>query len=127
MELWLDGGHNQQGGEVLAKWIAEQSKNKKIYLVCGMIKGKDIKGFINNFAEYITLLTAVTITNEATSQSSDYVSLVAKELKVEAISSPSVELALKTISEHVKVNGNQPALVCICGSLYLAGRVLEVK
>lgn len=92
-----------------------------------MIKGKDIKAFMSNFAEYITLFTAVTITNESTSQSSDYVASVAKELGMDAIGSPSVEAALHTITEHVTSNGKQPSIACICGSLYLAGRVLEVK
>ena len=37
--LWLDGGHNPQGGEVLGNWLAEQAKTHDIYLICGMMKG----------------------------------------------------------------------------------------
>ncbi len=126
MELWLDGGHNQQGGEVLGKWIEQQSKDKKIYLVCGMIKGKDIKGFMQPFSKYISLLCAVTITNEATSQSSDLIAGEASELGIKAKSCASVEEALKLISEHANSNKDQRSMTCICGSLYLSGRVLEI-
>lgn len=161
MELWLDGGHNQQGGEVLGKWLEQQSKHKKIYLVCGMIKGKDTTAFLANFAPYVRLLCAVTIINESNTQSAAVISEAAKNLGMEAQSCVSVEKALQTIADHAKTNGivlpfssctssgvdscakahtssslpsseiklkhyNQPAIACICGSLYLAGRVLEV-
>jgi len=126
MELYLDGGHNPQGGEVLGKWLAQQSPHKKIYLVCGMIKGKDIKQFMAPLAPYVEMLCAVTIVNESNTQPASAITQAAVELGIQAQASESVEKALQTIAAHVKTNGNQPSVTCICGSLYLAGRVLEV-
>lgn len=127
MELYLDGGHNPQGGEVLGKWLAQQAKDKRIYLVCGMIKGKDIKQFLANLAPYAQMLCAVTIVNESNTQPASAIVQAASELGIAAQSSESVEKALQTIAAHVKTNENQPSIACICGSLYLAGRVLEVE
>src|SRR5690606_11845689 len=46
MELWLDGGHNAQGGEVLAGWLKECAA--ETYLICGMVKDKDSKSYLQS-------------------------------------------------------------------------------
>ncbi len=127
MELWLDGGHNPQGGQVLAKWLEEQSKSKNIYLVCGMIKGKDMKEFLRSLAPYAKFLCSVIIREEANSQPAEAVAQAAQSVGITAQSCASVEKALQTIIDHAKTNINQSAIICICGSLYLAGKVLEVQ
>jgi dihydrofolate synthase/folylpolyglutamate synthase len=127
MELWLDGGHNPQGGQVLGKWLEQQSKNKKIYLVCGMIKGKDMKEFLRYLAPYSEFLCSVIIREEANSQPAQAVAEAAQDVGIKAQATASVEKALQTVIDHAKTNGNKPAIICICGSLYLAGKVLEVE
>lgn len=127
MDLWLDGGHNPQGGEILGKWLAEQSKSKKIYLVCGMIKGKDMKEFLASLAPYAEFLCSVIIREEANSQPAEAVAQAAKAVGIKAESCPSVEKALQTAIDHAKTAGNHSAIICICGSLYLAGKVLAVQ
>ncbi len=126
MELWLDGGHNPQGGQVLGKWLEQQSKDKKIYLVCGMIKGKDMKEFLRYLAPYAEFLCSVIIREEANSQPAQAVAEAAQAVGMKAEATASVEKALQTVIDHAKTNGNKPAIICICGSLYLAGKVLEV-
>lgn len=126
MELWLDGGHNPQGGQVLGKWLEEQSKSKKIYLICGMIKGKDMKEFLRYLAPYSEFLCSVIIREEANSQPAQAVAEAAQTVGMKAESCATVEKALQTAIDHAKTSGNQPAIICICGSLYLAGKVLEV-
>ena len=127
MELWLDGGHNPQGGQVLAKWLDGQAKNKKIYLICGMIKGKDMKEFLRFLAPYAEFLCSVIIREEANSQSAEVVAEAAQAVGINAKPAAGIEKALQTLIEHAKSNGNGQALICICGSLYLAGKVLEVE
>lgn len=126
MELWLDGGHNPQGGMILAKWLAEQSKNKKTYLICGMIKGKDMKEYLRHLAPHAEFLCSVIIREEANSQTAEAVSEAAQAVGIKAQPTANIEKALQTLIEHAKTNGNKPAIICICGSLYLAGKVLEV-
>ena len=120
-ELWLDGGHNAQGGEVLAAWLASRPELEK-YLICGMVRGKDSAGFLAPVAKYTKALYAITIPEEATSQSADMLAGAARGVGLEAHVAASIEIALQTIGERAKT----PSIICICGSLYLAGKVLAV-
>ncbi len=123
--LWLDGGHNPQGGQVLAKWLEQQSRDKDIYLICGMIKGKDMKEFLRYLAPYAKLLCSVIIREEANSQPAEAVAEAAQAVGIKALPCPNIEAALHNIAEQVKTE-NKPSIICICGSLYLAGKVLSV-
>jgi folylpolyglutamate synthase/dihydropteroate synthase len=49
--------------------------------------------------------------------------MAAKDAGIKAFSAPTIEKALQTIARHAKT----PAIVCICGSLYLAGKVLATN
>jgi dihydrofolate synthase/folylpolyglutamate synthase len=119
VELWLDGGHNPQGGEVLGAWLKERGI-KNVYLICGMIKGKDPAVYFNFLKPYATELYAIAIPSELQTRRAEEVEAAAKNVGIQAVSAPSIENALQTIAQHVKT----PAIVCICGSLYLAGKVL---
>lgn len=124
-ELWLDGGHNPQGGQILGKWLAEQGKSKNIYLICGMIKGKDMKEFLRYLAPHAKFLCSVIIREEANSQPAEAVAEAAQAVGIKALPCPNIEAALHSIIEQAKTE-NKPSLICICGSLYLAGKVLSV-
>jgi dihydrofolate synthase/folylpolyglutamate synthase len=121
MPLYLDGGHNPQGGEMLAGWCAEQGA--EVYLVCGMVKGKDASAYLKPLASHVKALYAVTIPGESMSRPVAELQAAAKGVGMEAEAAPSVEIALQTIARRAKT----PAIVCICGSLYLAGKVLAVQ
>lgn len=121
VELWLDGGHNPQGGRVLAEWLAQ--RGMKAYFICGMIKGKDTQGFLGPLAPYIAEIHCVTIPGEAQTQPGEQVQMAARGLGVRAFSAESVEKALQSVAERAK----NPAIVCICGSLSLAGKVLAAN
>jgi dihydrofolate synthase/folylpolyglutamate synthase len=118
-ELWLDGGHNPQGGQVLGQWLSEH-KDREIYLVCGMIKGKDSLAFMKPLAPHVRALYAITIPGELYTQASAQIAAAATQAGMEAQTAPSLENALQTIAGRAKT----PAIICICGSLYLAGKVL---
>lgn len=122
VELWLDGGHNPQGGEVLAKWLSQQA-GMDIYLICGMGKGKDTRAYLAPIAPYVKGLYGIAIPSEANSQSAADIESAAKAAGINALAAPSLENALQTIIAHAKT----PALICICGSLYLAGKVLAAN
>ena len=50
-ELWLDGGHNEAGGKVLAEALRDmdESRPKPLVLVMGTFANKDAKGFLGHF------------------------------------------------------------------------------
>jgi dihydrofolate synthase / folylpolyglutamate synthase len=121
MSLWLDGGHNPQGGEMLAQWFREQKQD--VYVVCGMVKGKDSAGYLKSMAPFIRELHAVAIPGEEQSQPAEQLLMAARNTGIRAHAAPDIEKALQTIARHART----PAIICICGSLYLAGRVLAAN
>lgn len=124
-ELWLDGGHNPQGGEVLGAWLAEQAANKDVYIVCGMMKGKDSKEFLRYLAPYTKFLSAIPIPREKDSQNPASVAEAARAVGIAAESAENIEASLQSVAQRINA-AQKPAIVCICGSLYLAGKVLAV-
>jgi dihydrofolate synthase/folylpolyglutamate synthase len=119
-ELWLDGGHNPQGGEVLGAWLAQRAKTHAIYIICGMMKGKDSKEFLRHLAAHTTTLYGVAIPEEKDAQSGQAIAEAGKAVGIKTESVETIEKALQIISSHAQ----PPSVVCICGSLYLAGKVL---
>ena len=119
LELWLDGGHNPQGGAILAAWLLEQHKD--VYLVCGMIKGKDTLGYLQTLSSVTKELYAIAIPDEEDTQSAEDIKKSAMLADIAAIEMPSIGNALQLIAKRAK----KPGIVCICGSLYLAGAVLS--
>ena len=50
-ELWLDGGHNPDGGRAIAAALAdlEERVSRPLVLIVGMLASKDCEGFLRNF------------------------------------------------------------------------------
>jgi len=118
--LWLDGGHNRAGGEILANWLKSRQE-EKIYIICGMLKEKETKAFLENFLGLVEKIYAVAIWDEEKSQSAAEITGTARSIGIESTSAESVATAIQEISGLTTA----PALILICGSLYLAGNVLE--
>ena len=51
-ELWLDGGHNADGGRAIAEALAdlEERVSRPLVLIVGMLSTKDSEGFLRNFS-----------------------------------------------------------------------------
>src|SRR6185295_5501775 len=62
-ELWLDGGHNADGGRAIAAALAdlEERVSRPLVLVVGMLATKDSAGFLRNFSGLARRLIAVPI------------------------------------------------------------------
>lgn len=119
VEIWLDGGHNPGAGEVLAAWAAAH-RDKPLYLVCGMVQGKDSVGFLRPLSPYAAKLYAIAIPGEALSQTAEEIAAAAG---INSVAAESLEAALLAISREAC----GPVRVLICGSLYLAGKVLSME
>jgi dihydrofolate synthase/folylpolyglutamate synthase len=115
-ELWLDGGHNAAGGDALAA-LAKTWRDKKLNLVFGMLKTHDAAGFLSALAPYAARVDAITIPGEENARSADDIADIAKSLGLRATSR-------RGITEAVAAAAEPGTRVLICGSLYLAGRVL---
>ena len=119
VELWLDGGHNAAAGQALGRVLAELP-SRPTHLICGMLNTKDIKGYLAPLAAQAASLTAVSIPGEANTLPAEETAEAAKAVGMKAGTAESVLEALVAISRTAP-----EARVLICGSLYLAGRVLQ--
>jgi len=123
-ELWLDGGHNDSAGEVLAvqaaSW-ARQEPSLPLLLVYGMLASKEPQEFLGPLAPFVTAARTVSIPGEEASLSAEDTAGATRACGIaDSAAAEGVAEALADLMERVA----EPARVLICGSLYLAGTVL---
>jgi dihydrofolate synthase/folylpolyglutamate synthase len=118
-ELWLDGGHNPHAAQAIAAW----AKDKKLILICGMMARKDTEGFLRPLRDHIEKLYAVPIENEADALPPQDLCRIAQHVGIQARASGTVKDAVIAIADEQ----NKGAVILICGSLYLAGKILEMR
>jgi dihydrofolate synthase / folylpolyglutamate synthase len=120
-ELWLDGGHNPSAGRVLAQAFSELNDrhSRPLVLVWGMLNTKDVGSFIGCFAGIASRVVTITIPDEENAVAAEKLADAARVHGLAAETAQGLEAALRQASSTV------PApRILICGSLYLAGRVL---
>ncbi|WP_371587428.1 folylpolyglutamate synthase/dihydrofolate synthase family protein [Rhodovulum sp. P5] len=118
-ELWLDGGHNPAAGVALAEALGRLSP-RPLHLICGMMNTKDVAGYMAPLAARAETLTAVSIPGETATLPAEETAAIAKGAGLSASTAESVADAVRRIAAEVP-----NARILICGSLYLAGRVLR--
>jgi dihydrofolate synthase / folylpolyglutamate synthase len=125
-EIWLDGGHNADGGRVLAAAMADQSERSDapLVLIAGMLGTKDSEAFFRNFQGLAREVIAVPISGQIAARTADEVAAIAESVGLTTSTQPSVEAALASLHDYV---WDRPPRVLICGSLYLAGEVLAAN
>jgi dihydrofolate synthase/folylpolyglutamate synthase len=125
-ELWLDGGHNLDGGKVLAAAMAEfeERQPRPLVLIVGMLGTKDSLGFLENFAGLAQEVLAVSMPTQTAARPAAEVAAIANGAGLPASACGSVEAALNAIARR---DWSVAPRVLICGSLYLAGEVLAAN
>lgn len=123
-EIWLDGGHNEAAGMVLARAMAEMEERTPLplHLVCGMMTGKDALGFFRQFATLAGWAGIIPIPGKENAYDPRELAEIAKEAGLEAETMAGLVPAL----EASRNPSGQPSRILICGSLYLAGEVLAM-
>ncbi len=124
-ELWLDGGHNAEGGRIIAGALPdlEERVSRPLVLIVGMLATKDAEGFLRNFAGLARALIAVPIGQDK-SLAPDALAVIARRVGLTAQSAPSIDEALAMVCA---LELSPPPRVLITGSLYLAGEVLAAN
>ena len=119
-ELYLDGSHNEDAASNLNETI-NQLTNKKLCIILGMINTKDPISYLSKF-DKIDALTVITIPNEESAIDSNELYAGLKKYYENVNRADSIQEALTNLN-----NNHQDARILICGSLYLAGKVLEMN
>ena len=121
-ELWLDGGHNEDCGIVLAQQAAEWAREPAalpLYLIFGMQTTKDASGFLRPLARHASTARAVPIEGHAAYTPQEACAR-ATDVGLDCQPANDVGAAL----EDLLATQPAPMRILICGSLYLAGHVL---
>ncbi|WP_342235337.1 bifunctional folylpolyglutamate synthase/dihydrofolate synthase [Inquilinus sp. OTU3971] len=119
-ELWLDGGHNDSAGEVLGQWLGGLDP-RPLHLVCGMLESKQPQEFLRPLAPFIRSIRTVRIPGEEASLPAEAVADHARAVGLTDVAATEDVAAAVAAAARP---GDPPGRVLICGSLYLAGRVL---
>ena len=119
--LICDGSHNSQGGEVTNQYL-QTFKNKKIYMICGMINSKDPKEFLKYFTSTITALKTITIPNQDNAIEAKVIANIGNELGIKSSACTGIVEALRECS-----NEDPNAIIIFSGSLYGVGEFLKLN
>ena len=123
-ELWLDGGHNPDGGRAVAAALAdlEERVSRPLVLIVGMLATKDCQGFLGNFTGLARRLIAVPVPAAEKGLSAEEVADAARAIGLAATSRDNLDEAFDAVR---KLDLDPPPRILITGSLYLAGDVLR--
>lgn len=106
-EIWLDGGHNPDAGEAIARFFAGRS----VHLIIGMLANKNPAAIVAPLLGHLASISAVPIPGHDAHRPDAFAG---------AEHRPSIEAALAALPDD-----GLPVL--IAGSLYLAGEVLRLN
>ncbi|MDE2379047.1 folylpolyglutamate synthase/dihydrofolate synthase family protein [Bradyrhizobium sp.] len=125
-EIWLDGGHNAEGGRVAAAALGdlEERVSRPLVVIAGMMGNKDAQGFLANFAGLTRHIVAVPIPGTENAMPVDRLADAARGLGMRVEIMPGIEAALRALS---RLAYEVPPRILITGSLYLAGHVLAIN
>ena len=116
-KILIDGCHSETSARNLASYL--KTLNFPIYGVWGMTKNKDPDLFIKQFKGIFKKIITIPIENETAALSKNLLLKIAKRNNYNAETSKNFESALKKISSREK------KVICIFGSLYLCGNILN--
>jgi dihydrofolate synthase/folylpolyglutamate synthase len=124
VELWLDGGHNQDASLVISETIRtwrKQDPSLTFHLIFGSLNNRETEPLLAPFAEIIDLVQTVAIPQQESTASPTNTANIAQSLGFNATPSTSLFSAIQAIIS--KSSGKR--IILVYGSLYLAGSVLE--
>ena len=125
VEIWLDGGHNPHGARVVARAMAdlEEIRPAPLVLISGLQANKDAAGF---FAPFVDLAAAI-FTVQSNQEASASAITVAKAAQAAGIPATPEENLNEALSAALSSSMEGTPRVLICGSLYLAGEILQTN
>ncbi|MHB1393957.1 MAG: bifunctional folylpolyglutamate synthase/dihydrofolate synthase [Clostridia bacterium] len=118
--ILIDGAHNEDGINSLQAALSKYFSSRKIIFVIGMLKDKDYGYAIRKLMP----MAHHTVATEPLSERSLTADAMAEAVKPYCSSVSSEPNIIKAI-EKAKELYDKDSMICICGSLYLAGSAYE--
>lgn len=125
IEIWLDCGHNDSAGEILARQAEEwaQHDQKPLFLVLGMLDTKDVGRFIHPLSPFLSGVRVVPIRGEPSSlKFSEIQNRLASFIRTNLMGE---DRDVFSAIEFLKNSNNNGVRILVAGSVYLAGEVLS--
>lgn len=123
-ELWVDGGHNPAAGQAIRSFLKGYDPiERPIVVIAGMMGNKDAAGFLGPLATLCTRFIAVPVPGEVGGAAPATIAATASETGMRATVASGVPAALSQVAHEA--SGQNPPVVLITGSLYLAGDTLK--
>ena len=126
-EIWLDGGHNPHGAEAVSRTMADMEEHgeRPLYLICAMLANKDAVGYLRTFNGLARHVVTLAIPGEAASLGAGALYDAARKAGLDAAPAEDMDDAMLQVTAWARLGDNDvPPRILICGSLYLAGKVL---
>ena len=117
-ELWIDGGHNDSAGQVLAQQLKrwKDESGKPTHLIIGMLKRKDPIAFIEPMIPHASSITCIAVPGEDSSfEPAELADLIRPLKPAHLDTAPNYQDAIK----------DKDGRTLITGSLYLMGHILS--
>lgn len=124
-ELYIDGGHNEDGARVIRDWIKLKNEEKQmdnVLIIC-MLARKDIKTYIGILAPMFSNIIVVSNKNNEYLDSGSFTKLFQESGFLVDGNCVGIIEALNLI-KGIKTNNKKRILAC--GSLYFCGEILEI-
>ncbi len=116
-KILIDGCHSEKSAKNLANYL--KTLKLPIYGIWGMTKNKDPELFIKQFKGVFKKIITVPIENESAALSKNILYKIAKKNNYKVENSSNFEDAIK------KITSNEKKIICVFGSLYLCGNILN--
>ena len=116
-KILIDGCHSQTSAKNLANYL--KTLKVPIYGIWAMTKNKDPNRFINQFKGIFKKIITIPIENESASLSNKLLFKIAKQ------NNYNVEISKNFMEALKKVTSKEKKIICVFGSLYLCGNVLN--
>ena len=126
-EVWLDGGHNPHGAEAVSRAMADMEEHgeRPLYLICGMLSNKDAVGYLRAFNGLARHVVTVAIPGEPNSLGAGALYDAARRAGLDSAPAEDLDDAMLQVMAWTRLDAQEtPPRILICGSLYLAGKVL---
>ena len=92
-ELWLDGGHNPDGGRAVAAAMADLDDRSPapVVLIAAMLSTKDADGYLANFKGLARELIAVPLASQMAGRPAAELAAIANRVGIRSTTVPGIE------------------------------------
>lgn len=126
--IYVDGGHNADAAKAIVDTINQMNDVdlRPLYVISAMLNTKDPSTFFEKFQNLAECVIAVPVTSSEAGIDANELAKYASGAGLTAMTAKGIASALTKIEKlSSELNDNQRPRILFCGSLYLAGDVLE--